>query len=116
MSRTKGGSTQKYIWPWMRMVCRSELLLQRVPELIAKRPVLLLADRGYDTENILRKAGESGCQVVIPPRKSRKTLRNYDKELYKARHLVENAFLHLKRWRGIATRYAKRSASFLAAV
>lgn len=77
---------------------------------------VLLADRGYDTENILRKAGESGCQVVIPPRKSRKTLRNYDKELYKARHLVENAFLHLKRWRGIATRYAKRSASFLAAV
>ncbi len=39
MSRTKGGSTQKYIWPWMRMVCRSELLLQKVPELIAKRPV-----------------------------------------------------------------------------
>ena len=77
---------------------------------------ILLADRGYDTENILRKAGESGCQVVIPPRKSRKILRNYDKELYKARHLVENAFLHLKRWRGIATRYAKRSASFLAAV
>ncbi|MCE0483288.1 MAG: IS5/IS1182 family transposase, partial [Methylacidiphilales bacterium] len=29
---------------------------------------------------------------------------------------VENAFLHLKRWRGIATRYAKRTASFLAAV
>ncbi len=26
MSRTKGGSTQSYIWPWMRMVCRSGLL------------------------------------------------------------------------------------------
>ena len=37
--RTKGGSTQKYLWPWTRMVCRSELLLQRVPELIAKKPV-----------------------------------------------------------------------------
>ena len=37
-------------------------------------------------------------------------------ELYKVRHLVENAFLHLKRWRGVATRYAKRCASFLAAV
>lgn len=36
--------------------------------------------------------------------------------LYKLRHLVENAFLHLKRWRGIATRYAKNTASFLAAV
>jgi transposase len=35
MSRTKGGSTRKYIWPWMRMVCRSELLLQKVPHTIA---------------------------------------------------------------------------------
>ena len=52
----------------------------------------LLADRGYDTESILRKAGESGFQVVIPPKRSRKISRNYDRELYKVRHLVENAF------------------------
>lgn len=31
MDRTKGGSTRSYIWPWMRMVCRSEPLLRRVP-------------------------------------------------------------------------------------
>ena len=37
MSRTKGGSIQKYLWPWMRMVCRSEYLLQTVPQLIALR-------------------------------------------------------------------------------
>ena len=37
MSRTKGGSTQKYIWPWMRMVCQSESLLQKVPERIVKK-------------------------------------------------------------------------------
>ena len=34
----------------------------------------------------------------------------------KLRHLVENAFLLLKRWRGIAIRYAKNVASFVAAV
>ena len=34
MGITKGGSIPKYIWPWMRMVCRSELLLHRVPSLI----------------------------------------------------------------------------------
>ena len=34
---TKGGATPKYIWPWMRMVCRCELLLQRVPWRIAQR-------------------------------------------------------------------------------
>ena len=37
MARTKGGSTPRYTWPWMRMVCRSECLSQKVPELIAVR-------------------------------------------------------------------------------
>ena len=37
MSRTKGGSTPRYIWPWMRMVCRSESLLQKVPRRIVSR-------------------------------------------------------------------------------
>jgi hypothetical protein len=36
--------------------------------------------------------------------------------LYQLRYLIENAFLHLKRWRGIATRYAKNAASLLALV
>ena len=35
MSRTKGGSTPRYTWPWMRMVCRSESLSLRVPLRIA---------------------------------------------------------------------------------
>jgi transposase len=39
MGRTKGGSTRKYIWPWMRMACRSELLSQRVPRLIVRKLV-----------------------------------------------------------------------------
>lgn len=38
-SRTKGCSIQRYIWPWMRMVCRSELLLQKVPEMIVLKLV-----------------------------------------------------------------------------
>ena len=37
MSRTQGGSIPRYIWPWMRMVCRSESLLQKVPGRIARR-------------------------------------------------------------------------------
>lgn len=31
MGLTKGGLTRRYIWPWMRMVCRSEWLLRQVP-------------------------------------------------------------------------------------
>ena len=76
----------------------------------------LLADRGYDTNDMVNAAIAAGMQVVIPPKKNRLDQREYDDYLYKLRHLVENAFLILKRWRGIATRYAKNTASFLAAV
>ena len=76
----------------------------------------LLADKGYDTQAIIDYACACGMTAVIPPKRNRKEQRVYDKYLYKLRHLVENAFLHLKRWRGIATRYAKNTASFLAAV
>ena len=40
MSRTKGGSIRKYTWPWMRMVCRSELLLHKVPQQIVHKLVI----------------------------------------------------------------------------
>jgi len=36
IGRTKGGAIQRYIWPWMRMVCRSELLLQQLPQRIVR--------------------------------------------------------------------------------
>lgn len=77
---------------------------------------MLLADKGYDSNAILEKALSQGMNPVIPPKRNRLDQREYDKEIYKLRHLVENAFLWLKRWRGIATRYAKNTASFLAAV
>ena len=59
----------------------------------------LLADRGYDTDAIVLKAVSEGMTPVIPPRKNRKHLREYDEYLYKLRHLVENAFLFFKRRR-----------------
>ncbi len=76
----------------------------------------LLADRGYDSNAVVEQAEKQGMEAQIPSRKNRKVRREYDRELYRLRHLVENAFLHLKRWRGIATRYAKNSGSFLAGV
>jgi transposase len=75
----------------------------------------LIADKGYDSDEVVDFARDSGMQVVIPPRKNRIEQREYDKYLYRLRHLVENAILQLKQWRGIATRYAKNTASFLAA-
>ncbi len=76
----------------------------------------LLADRGYDTNQIISYALTTGMEPVIPPKRNRKEQREYDHYLYRLRHLVKNAFLQLKRWRGLATRYAQNTASFLASV
>ncbi len=75
----------------------------------------LLADKAYDTNEIIAAASDMGMEAVIPPKSNRKEKREYDRALYKLRHLVENGFLEFKQWRGIATRYAKRAASYLAA-
>jgi transposase len=76
----------------------------------------LLADKGYDSNKIIKQALDQGMEPVIPPRKNRKIQRPYDVDLYKLRHIIENTFLRLKDWRGIATRYAKNIKSFVAAV
>lgn len=76
----------------------------------------LLADKGYDSDEIVKFATEQGMTPVIPPRRNRKEQRDYDKHIYKLRHLVENAFLKLKRFRGVATRYAKTTSAFRGAV
>ena len=75
-----------------------------------------LGDKAYDTEAIVNEAERRGIAPIIPPKTNRRTPREYDKYVYRMRHLVENAFLHLKSWRGIATRYAKKASSFLAIV
>jgi transposase len=59
-------------------------------------PEYLLADRGYDSDAVVDQAKLRGMTPVIPPKKNRRVRRDYDKGLYKARHLVENAFLYLK--------------------
>jgi transposase len=56
------------------------------------------------------------AEVAVRSKSNRTTPREYDKELYKARHLIENFFAKLKQYRGIATRYDKRAVNFLGAI
>lgn len=72
----------------------------------------LLADKGYDSDTFLGFLEARQVNPVIPSRKRHKAPRDYDKYLYGLRHLVENAFLALEHRRGVATRYAKNTASF----
>ena len=92
---------------------QAEALIDGIPLDVASAEYLL-ADRGYDTNRVLAVARERGITPVIPPKRNRKVAREYDAALYQARHLVENAFEWFKAWRGVATRYAKTAAAYLA--
>ena len=85
--------------------------------LIDKLPAeYIFADKAYDGNAIRDKIAIQSAIAVIPSKSNRTYKIPHDLSLYKRRHLVENAFLHLKQWRGIETRYAKNTTSFLAAV
>ena len=85
-----------------------------LPDLVANT---VLADKGYDADKrVLDQLQQQGKTPVIPPKRNRTTPRAYDKDLYKARHLIENFFAKLKQYRAIATRYDKRATNFLGAI
>lgn len=77
---------------------------------------MVLADRGYDSNEILIYVEGQGAQHIIPPRSNRKTQRECDWWLYKERHLVECFFSKIKHFRRVATRYDKLASSFFAFV
>jgi transposase len=77
----------------------------------------LIADKAFDADKrVIEPLAELGKNVVIPPKTNRLKPREYDRELYEARHLIENFFAWMKQFRAIATRYDKTARNFLAAV
>ena len=77
----------------------------------------LLADKAFDAdERVIEPLRAAGKNLVIPPKSNRKNQRAFDKEMYKARHLIENFYCKLKQYRAIATRYDKTARNFLAAI
>jgi transposase len=74
----------------------------------------LLADKGYDTDQIREFLELRGANACIPPKANRKIQYEYDKHLYKERNLVERFFQKIKQFRRLATRYEKTSQNFLA--
>ena len=74
----------------------------------------VLADKGYDSDDFVQKITDMGAKAVIPPRKNRNDAREYDRELYKERNLVERLFQKLKHYRRIATRYERLGRNYQA--
>jgi transposase len=75
---------------------------------------LLIADKAYDAdERVITMLASKDKAVVSPPKANRKIKRDYDRDIYKSRHLIENFFAKLKQFRAIATRYDKTARAFL---
>ena len=72
-----------------------------------------LGDKGYDANHVIEAIEAKGMVAVIPSTANRNQKRLIDKHIYKARHLVENFFCKIKRYRRVATRYEKNSENFL---
>ena len=77
----------------------------------------LIADKAFDADaRVIAPLAAAGKTTVIPPKANRRLPRDFDRDLYKARHLIENFFAKLKQFRAIATRYDKTARNFLAAI
>ena len=88
-----------------------EALIEAIPE-----GATLLGDKGYDSNAIREAAAARNVWANIPNRSNRKQRFAFSPWLYKQRNLVERFFNRIKQFRGIATRYDKDPANFLAAI
>jgi transposase len=76
----------------------------------------VLADKGYDSDELVQAIQDRGAEAVIPPRSCRNVQREYDRHTYQERHGIECFFNKLKQYRRIATRYEKTRQNYLAMV
>lgn len=73
----------------------------------------LIADKGYDSKDLIEAVTALEIQAVIPPRSNRREQRDYDKHLYKERHLVECFINKIKHYRRVFSRFEKLSKNYL---
>jgi len=73
----------------------------------------VIADKGYDTDEIRAFIRSKRMKVVIPAKKTRKRRYRHDKKLYGQRNLIERCFGKLKMHRRIATRFDRNDSHFM---
>ena len=86
------------------------------PALPDETQAVMIADKGYDSDQYRAALKAKGITACISPRKGRKSPASYCKTLYKQRHKVENMFGRLKDWRRVATRYDRCAHTYFAAI
>jgi transposase len=76
----------------------------------------VIADKGYDSDEIIAQIERMGSLPVIPSKMNRKHQRKHDVHIYKERNLIERLFNRLKQFRKLATRYEKYQINFEALI
>lgn len=76
-------------------------------------PQVLIADKGYDSGPLIELVTALGIEAVIPPKKNRLVQREYDRHLYRERHLIECFIGKIKHYRRVFSRFEKLSKNYL---
>jgi transposase len=91
-------------------VTQAESLLEAIPFEV------VIGDKGFDSQKLVAFIEARGGEAVIPSLKNRAEQRDYDRERYKDRNLIERFWNKIKHYRRVATRYEKTARNFLAFV
>lgn len=76
----------------------------------------LIADKAFDSNDIIADLNARGAKVVISQHPRRAVPLPIDADIYKWRHLIENFFGKLKEFKRIAMRADKTDQSFKAMI
>jgi transposase len=72
----------------------------------------IIGDRGYDSDGVRAQVHAQKCIPVIPGKSNRIVAIEYDKDIYKERHVVECFFSKLKQFRRTFSRFDKSLRNF----
>ena len=76
----------------------------------------LIADKAFDSNDIIADLNARGAKIVISQHPRRAVPLPIDADIYKWRHLIENFFGKLKKFKRIAMRADKTDQSFKAMI
>jgi transposase len=89
-------------------VTQAKTLLEGVPFEV------VIADKGYDSKEVVAAVEAKGAEAVVPSRSNANEPRKPDWAKYKDRNLVERFWSKVKQFRRVATRYEKKASNYLA--
>ncbi len=76
-------------------------------------PKYVIADKAYDSDEIIQNVESRGSRPIIPSLRHRNQPRRISRKQYRRRNLVERFVNRIKHFRRVATRYDKTMRNFL---